>query len=150
MIPLNLPEIDAKLSEEGGKTFIFDIFRRKKVLLTPEEWVRQHFAHYLICQLHYPKSLMKIESGLRYNKLAKRSDIVVYNRKGVPLILVECKSYQHKLDQKVLRQVSIYNQTLRAPYLAISNGIQHFFFEIDFDKPGFHQLSMLPEYKYYK
>ena len=150
MIPLNLPVIDAKLSEEGGKTFIFDVFRRKKILLTPEEWVRQHFAHYLICQLHYPKSLMKIESGLKYNKLAKRSDIVVYNRKGMPLILVECKSYQHKLGQKVLDQVSIYNQTLRAQYLAISNGLQHFFFEIDFDRSGFRQLSMLPKYDYHK
>ena len=150
MIPLNLPVIDSKLSEEGGKVFIFDVFRKKKVLLTPEEWVRQHFAHYLISQLHYPKSLMKIESGLKYNKLAKRSDIVVYSNNGVPLILVECKSYQNKLDQKVLEQVSLYNKTLKAPYLAVSNGLCHYFFEIDFKRHGFRRLSMLPEYEFHK
>ena len=146
MIPLNLPEIDAKLSTEAGREFIFDTFRKKKVVLTPEEWVRQHFANYLVRQLHYPKSLMKIESGLRYNKLAKRSDIVVYNNEGSPTILVECKSYQQKLNQKVLNQVSLYNQTLKAPYLAVSNGLRHYFFEIDFDARSFRQLSALPAY----
>lgn len=146
MILLNLPVIDVKLSKEEGKVFIFDTFRKKKVVLTPEEWVRQHFAHYLTTQLGYPKSLMKIESGLKYNKLAKRSDIVVCNNQGVPLILVECKSYRQKLDQKVLDQVSLYNQTVKAPYLAISNGLQHYFFEIDFCKPGFRQLGGLPGY----
>ena len=146
MIPLNLPKIETKLSEENGKIFVFDVFRKKKVLLTPEEWVRQHFACYLVSQLHYPKSLMKIESGLRYNKLAKRSDIVVYDKQGAPLILVECKSYQQKLDRKVLDQVSMYNQTLKARYLAISNGLKHYFFEIDFEGRGFRQLGKLPDY----
>ena len=149
MIPLNLPEIEVKLSKEEGKVFIFDTFRKKRVVLTPEEWVRQHFAHYLITELHYPPSLMKIESGLRYNKLAKRSDIVVYNREGLPLILVECKSYRQKLDQKALNQVSIYNQTLKAPYLAVSNGLHHYFFKIDFDRPGFTSLYELPDYTKY-
>ena len=146
MISLNLPVMNARLSEEEGKVFIFDSFRRKKVVLTPEEWVRQHFAHYLITQLHYPKSLMKIESGLKYNKMAKRSDIVVYDQKGAPLILVECKSYLQKLDQKVLNQISLYNHTLKAPYLAVSNGLQHYYFEIDFKKSAFRPMPNLPAY----
>ncbi len=144
MISLNLPTIDLKLTREDNKVFVFDIFRKKKILLTPEEWVRQHFAYYLTTHLNYPKSLMRLESGLRYNKLAKRSDIVVYNRQSDPFILVECKSYHQKLNQKVLDQVSLYNQTLKAKYLAVSNGLQHYFFEIDFNRGDFRQLNQLP------
>ncbi len=147
MTTLNLPKIQAKISQEAGKAMIFDVVRKKYIILTPEEWVRQHFSHYLINSLNYPKSLMKIEGGLTYNKLAKRSDIVVYNQTATPHILVECKSFKIALSQRVLEQVSIYNQTLRADYLAVTNGLHHLFFHVDFTSGKANRLDSLPEYK---
>jgi len=126
MEKLNLPEINCNIRKKGSKTEIFDIIRKKFVVLNPEEWVRQHFIHYLIDYLNYPKSLFKVESGLSYNRLQKRSDILVYDRNTSPLLLVECKSYTHKLNQSTLDQIGVYNKTIGAKYLVITNGINHF------------------------
>ncbi len=123
---LNLPEIDLKIREKEEKKEIFDIVRKKFVHLTPEELVRQHFVHYLIQNLCYPKSLMKIESGLTYNNLKKRSDILVYDTLGKPRLLVECKSFKVRVSQNSLDQAMIYNQTIGAEYVVLTNGLRHY------------------------
>ena len=126
MNTLRLPSFDHKIKKEGGKALIFDLIRRKYVVLTPEEWVRQHFIHFLINELKYPKSLFKVESGLKYNQKQKRSDILIHNRQGKAWMLVECKSPDIKLSQKAFNQVSVYNMTIGAKYLAVTNGLVHY------------------------
>lgn len=105
---------------------IFDIIRKKYIVLTPEEWVRQHFIHFLVFSLNYPKSLFKVESGLNYNKMQKRSDILVYDREMNPFMLVECKSFNVSINQKGFNQIGVYNSTIKAKYLILTNGIKHF------------------------
>ncbi|MBI3218631.1 MAG: type I restriction enzyme HsdR N-terminal domain-containing protein [Bacteroidetes bacterium] len=126
MQKLNLPEINATLKKEYGKVWIFDMIRKKYIVLTPEEWVRQHFIHYLIHELHYPRSLFRIESSLTYNKLQKRSDILLFDRTGKPWMLIECKSADIRLSQKAFNQVAVYNMTVNAKYIAVTNGMVHF------------------------
>ena len=126
MIQLNLPSISPKLKKEQGKIWIFDIIRKKYVVLTPEEWVRQHFVHHLIQSLNYPKSLFRIEGSLTYNKVQKRSDILICDRMGKPWMLVECKSASIKLTQKAFNQIAVYNMTVGASYLAVTNGMVHY------------------------
>lgn len=126
MNQLNLPPISPNLKKEQGKVFIFDNIRKKFVVLTPEEWVRQHFVEHLIQNLHYPKSLFRIESSLTFNKLQKRSDILIRDREGKPWMLVECKSASIKLTQKAFNQIAVYNMTIGATYLAVTNGMVHY------------------------
>jgi predicted type IV restriction endonuclease len=129
MYKLNLPEYNPTLRKEEGKIWIFDIIRKKYVVLTPEEWVRQHFVHYLVQQLHYPKSLFRIEGSLTYNRLQKRSDILIHNRTGKPWMLIECKAPNIKLTQRAFNQVSVYNMSIGARYVAVTNGMVQFCFE---------------------
>lgn len=129
-IKLNLPPFLHKVKELNGKPHIYDLIRRKYVMLTPEEWVRQHFVHLLIDHYQYPKSLFAVETGLFYNKLAKRSDIMVLNTDGRPHLLVECKSPDVKITEATFAQIARYNFTLRPAFLAITNGLTHFCFEI--------------------
>ncbi len=126
MYKLNLPEPALSLKKEEGKVYIFDIIRKKYVVLTPEEWVRQHFIHFLINDLKYPRSLFRIEGALSYNRMQKRSDILVRNREGKPWMLVECKSPTIKLTQKAFNQIAVYNMTIGATYLAVTNGMVHY------------------------
>ncbi|MCU0340885.1 MAG: type I restriction enzyme HsdR N-terminal domain-containing protein [Spirosomaceae bacterium] len=130
MQSLNLPPFGYKFTEIDGKPHIFDVIRRKYIFLTPEEWVRQHVLHWLIQYAQYPKSLIKIESGLKYNRLAQRTDMVVYDRAAAPFLLVECKAPDVSLSQDVLAQALRYNAVLKAPYLLITNGLSHFVFAI--------------------
>ncbi len=130
MVQLNLPPFEYKVTKIGEKPHIFDIIRRKYLLITPEEWVRQHVLHWLINQHRYPKSLIRTESGLHYNQLAKRSDILVYDREGKTFLLVECKASHIQLTEAVLEQAIRYNAILQAPYLLISNGLEHFLYKI--------------------
>jgi len=123
---------------------IFDIIRRKYVVLTPEEWVRQHVVHYLIQSLSYPKSLISIERGANYNTMQKRSDLCVYNQNGNPHLLVECKAAQVPITQDVVKQVSVYNQTLQAPYLVITNGLQHYCWQVNIETKQFQPLQEIP------
>ena len=121
MNPLNLPVADLSIKTIDGKEHIFDILRKKHLVLTPEEWVRQHFVHLLLNQYKYPKSLFKIESGLKYNQRNKRSDILVFDRSGNPFLLVECKAHNVKVTQSAFDQAAVYNQTIKAPYLCAHN-----------------------------
>src|SRR5690606_23760328 len=117
MSSLNLPKFDWDIQENQGNATIFDPLRKKHITLTPEEWVRQHFVQYLIQHLKYPKSLIQLERGHAYNTLAKRTDILIYDRSGSPYMLVECKASHIKIDEKVFRQASVYNKTIQAKYL---------------------------------
>ncbi len=125
MDKLSLPTFNINIKESAGKTVIFDIIRKKYIVLTPEEWVRQHFIHYLIDHLGYSRALIGVEQGMRYNALLKRTDIIVFDRTGAPLVLVECKEPAHRLNQKAMAQAMMYNKTLKAPYIIVSNGIDH-------------------------
>ena len=131
MYKLNLPEFDFKLRKAEGKVWIFDGIRKKYIVLTPEEWVRQHFVHYLIAVKKYPRSLIKVEGGLIYNQLHKRTDIVVFDRTGLPWMVVECKSPALQVSASTLTQAAVYNTTLKAEYISITNGLVHLCAHID-------------------
>ena len=146
MIALNLPPFKYKLKSNENKTFIFDVVRKKYVVLTPEEWVRQHIIHFLTQQKGYPKSLMSIEKQVIVNKLSKRTDIVVYTNKGLPYIIVECKAPSVKITQKAFDQIARYNLKLQADYLIVSNGLKHYFAQLDTIKQDFIFLKDIPKY----
>lgn len=120
---LNLPPYEHKLKKINDKLCIWDIIRKKYIVLTPEEWVRQHFVHHLINEHDYPKSLIKLESSLSYNKLLKRTDIQVFDRDGSLFMIVECKAPYIKLSEAVFFQATQYNKVLKAQYLTIANGM---------------------------
>jgi len=126
---LNLPEFTPSTRKDEGKVWIFDLIRKKYIILTPEEWVRQHFINYMVHHLNYPKSLIRIEGSLTYNRLQKRSDILLHDRSGKPWMLIECKSPAIKLTQKAFNQVAVYNMTVGAKYVAVSNGMVQYCFE---------------------
>jgi hypothetical protein len=146
MVDLNFPEFDATLKKVKGKVWIFDVIRKKYVVVTPEEWVRQHLIHYFIDHLNYPRALIKVETGLKYNTLLKRADAIVYSREGKPWLVAECKAYTEKLGENTIRQLSTYNRSLEASYLLITNGINHFSFEVDHEKKTTIQLKDFPNF----
>jgi hypothetical protein len=131
MEKLKLPECDLKIKNEEGNEYVFDIIRKKYVMLTPEEWVRQHFIHLMVDHLGYPKSLIKLETGHNYFKSAKRSDIILLNRDAEPFLLIECKAPSISLTKSVVNQAAIYNKTLNAQFLAVTNGIKSFIWELE-------------------
>lgn len=129
MLPhLNLPSFPCKVKEVDGKPYIFDIIRRKFVFLSPEEWVRQHFIHLLIDRYRYPRSLFAVETGIYYNTLKKRSDIMVLGTDGNPFLLVECKAPAVRIRNNVFYQIGRYNFSLKPKYLVVTNGLEHFCF----------------------
>lgn len=144
MQSLNLPSFDYKIQRSAVGYRIFDVVRKKYVLLTPEEWVRQHFLHYLINYLSYPRSLCQLEQEIRYNQLQRRPDIVFYDRSASPLVVVECKAPHVDLNQEVLDQLARYNACLRAKVLVITNGIRHFCWRWDEETTQHVLLSDIP------
>lgn len=147
MLPiLNLPPLQARLQESDGKIWIFDGIRKKFVVLTPEEWVRQHFINYLITE-QYPKSLFKIEGGLAVNELRRRSDLVIFNRSGKAWMLVECKNPLIAINQATLDQVGNYNTTIQAKYVVVTNGLEHFYFETNWEEKTIKRLEALPAFE---
>jgi len=145
MHSLNLPKYAFKLKKEEEVEFIFDRIRNKYIVLTPEEWVRQHLLMFLINDLGYPKGLIKVESGVMYNSRVKRSDIVVFNSLGLPHILVECKSPTVVINQSTMEQVAMYNRTLKASIMVLSNGLVHYTFKIG-DGGELTNLSEIPRF----
>ena len=127
MIKLNLPEYQFKTRiSASGKDEIFDEIRRKYLVLTSEEWVRQNFLRYLKEEKGYPQMLIAVEKGITVNSMQKRFDAVVYGRAGMPIVLIEFKSTEVKINQKVMEQISRYNLNLKVPYLVVSNGLTHY------------------------
>lgn len=144
--PLNLPPYPFKITDDDGVLTLFDEIRKKKIIITPEEWVRQHFVQYLIQQKHYPKTLIKLEGGHKLHGKPKRSDILVFNPEGQKMLLVECKAPSVKIDQKVFEQIARYNMVHKIALLAVTNGLQHYYCKIDFEKESYLFINDLPPY----
>ena len=143
-IELNLPQADLRLKDEGQSKQIFDSVRKRFVALTPEEWVRQHFIHFMINEKKYPASLMGVEMLVRMNELSQRADIVVNQRDGKPWLIVECKAPQITINQDTFYQAARYNITLQVPYIVITNGIEHYC--LHFNGKNFDYLEDLPAF----
>ena len=125
---LNLPVPDFTLRKQNSKPYVFDVLRKKYVCLTPEEWVRQSFLHFLIFHLQYPQGLIALEAPINLNDNKLRSDIVVFDKQGKPALLVECKAAHVEISQQTFDQVIVYNMKLNAPYLIVTNGLKHYCF----------------------
>ncbi|MDR2383119.1 MAG: type I restriction enzyme HsdR N-terminal domain-containing protein [Prevotellaceae bacterium] len=143
---LNLPAFELRIKNSKKGKMIFDPVRSKYVALTPEEWVRQNFLQYLIQVKKTPKNLIRVEMSLELNGLAKRSDIVVHNRMGNPLLAVECKAATVKITQQVFEQLARYNLQLNVPYLVVTNGLTHFFCKFSECEKRYLFMENLPEY----
>ena len=144
---LNLPKYSLKIKKNAlGEFEIFDAFRKKYLYLTPEEWVRQNFLHFLVNEYDYPKSLIEIEKGLTLNQLQKRADALVYNTLGKPVVLLEFKAPHITLNQNVMEQISRYNLHFKVPFLIVSNGMQHHCFYVDFEQQTVTELNEIPHY----
>ncbi|HWK59627.1 MAG TPA: type I restriction enzyme HsdR N-terminal domain-containing protein [Parapedobacter sp.] len=146
-IPLNLPAYAANIQRDGAKLLIFDELRKKQLVLTPEEWVRQHWINHLIHGKRYPRSLIKIEGGLTLNSMPRRTDLVVYDTQGNKILLAEFKAPAVKITQAAFEQVARYNMVHRVPLLLVSNGLQHYYCRIHFDEERFEFLADLPSYR---
>ena len=146
MRKLNLPLFEFKIKKENNNTIIFDKIRKKWIILTPEEWVRQNFISYIL-EKNYPKSLINCEKVFYVNKVSKRYDIVVYDSSGDVEILVECKSYDVNLIKEHFDQVMRYNLELKSKYVIVTNGLRHFYFEFDESEKIYKQKKDLISYK---
>lgn len=146
MFELNLPSFDVKISSEGEKKRVFDFIRRRYVALTPEEWVRQHFVHFLADEKDYPPSLMANEVQLKLNGMSRRCDTVVYDRSLTPRVIVEYKAPTVEITQKVFDQICRYNLVLRVDYLIVSNGLSHYCCRVDYASQGYSFLPDIPMY----
>ncbi len=147
MQKLNLPEYTFRYRELNNKTEIFDIVRKKFVALAPEEWVRQHFLHFLINEKNVPVSLIAVEQALKVYKRKKRSDIIIYRNTGEPLAVVECKAPEVKISQDAFDQIVRYNMTLKVSCLIVTNGIQHYCCMIDYNDLSYKFLDDIPSYE---
>ncbi len=143
---LNLPAVDLRLQEDNGTTRVFDPLRRKWVVLTPEEWVRQHFIVWLMTSLHYPQSLIANEIGIEVNGMKKRCDTVVFRKEGTPLLIVEYKAPEVQITQAVFDQIVGYNMLLKAEYLIVSNGMNHYCCKMDYKRNSYHFIPQIPDY----
>lgn len=146
MLKLNLPEYDFRIKTEDGKTFIFDAIRKRYVVLTPEEWVRQNFIQYLKTEKKYPETLMAVEKKVMVNQNQRRFDLLIYSRNGQPNLIAEFKGPGVKITQETFDQVVRYNMSLRVEKVVVSNGLQHFACEIDYTKNSYQYLPEIPEY----
>ncbi len=146
MQKLNLPPYQFKLIEEKGATKIFDSIRKKYVVLTPEEWVRQNFIEFLHNEKGFPKNLMAVEKQLVLNKKTFRFDLLIYNKKGFPFCIAEFKSPTIKITQETFNQVVRYNYSCKVDYVLVSNGMQHYACKIDYVKNKVEYLKEIPSY----
>ncbi len=146
MQQLNLPQFNFRIKTEGDKRFIFDSVRKKFLLLTPEEWVRQNFIQFLVQHKKYPQSLMAVEKQITLNNKLFRFDLVGYQRSGQPFLIAEFKAPGVKITQKAFDQVVRYNMTLKVKLVVISNGLQHFVCAIDYEKGDYTFLKEIPEF----
>ena len=141
---LNLPPYQFKLKQVDERIQIFDAIRKKYVVLTPEEWVRQNFLQYLIQEKNYPASLIVLEASLKYNQLQKRADILVYDKSGTPILMVECKAPTVKITQDTFDQGARYNMVFRVKYLIVTNGLNHFCCLMNYTDNSYQYLEIIP------
>jgi len=143
---LNLPIAALKTKLVEGTTQVFDQVRKKYLVLTPEEWVRQHFIHYLNQEKNYPLGLMGVEKMVKYNGMQTRADIVLYTTDGEPNMIVECKAPNVKITQEAFNQIAKYNFKLQVSLLVVTNGIQHFCCKMEYDSNEIKFLEEIPTY----
>ncbi len=146
MLPLNFPEYTFRFKNSENKVRIFDVIRKKFVVLQPEEWVRQHVVLYLLKVKKFPESLINVEKQLTINKLKKRYDIVIFNSDGSIHLLVECKAPNVKITQSVFDQIAQYNMQLNATYLMVTNGLDHFYCKMNHTEEKYEFLRQIPDF----
>ena len=146
MEKLNLPEYDLRIRTEEGKQMIFDPIRKKYVVLTPEEWVRQNFIEFLKLEKKYPQNLMSVEKQVMVNGKQRRFDLLIYSRKGQPHLIAEFKAPSVKITQETFDQVVRYNMALHVERVVVSNGIQHFVCDIDYNQNSYSFLKEIPAF----
>lgn len=147
MHKLNFPTYQFRFKNSENKVLIFDIIRKKFVVLQPEEWVRQNCVHFLVDEKKYPKSLINVEKELKVNGLSKRYDIIVFKPNGDIHLIIECKAPKIEINQKVFDQIARYNLTLNADYLMVTNGLNHYYCQMDFENEKYQFLKDIPEYR---
>ncbi len=146
MVALNFPSYSFKTKSIENKSYIWDVIRKKYIMITPEEWVRQHTIQFLIQEKNYPAMWMSVEKQFTINQQHKRADIVVYSKSLHPYIIVECKRPSTKITQHTFDQIARYNLSLDAKYFMLTNGLQHFYCQMDFEKETYVFLEGLPDY----
>ena len=144
---LNLPNYQAKIQKKEGDYFIYDEIRKGYFVLTPEEWVRQNFIHFLLNHHSYSKNYIKVEKQFKVNERIKRFDVLVYDKDASPFLLIECKAPEVKISQATFAQIATYNMELKVPYLIVTNGLTHFICEIDFENKTYNYLQEIPAFK---
>ncbi|MBR2229525.1 MAG: type I restriction enzyme HsdR N-terminal domain-containing protein [Prevotella sp.] len=147
MFRLNLPPYPIKIQEKGEKRQIFDFLRRKWVALTPEEWVRQHFTHFLVEHKNYPQALLANEVELRIGEKRLRCDTLLYNKELRPRMIIEYKAPTIQIQQKTFDQISVYNLLLKVDYLVVSNGLRHYCCKMDYERQFYQFLENIPDYE---
>jgi hypothetical protein len=147
MLSLNLPEFDVKITSQRGKHMIFDVVRHRYVALTPEEWVRQHFTHFLMEHKGYPQALMANEIQIKLNGTSKRCDTVLYRQDLSVQMIMEYKAPTVEITQKVFDQITRYNMVLHVDYLVVSNGLEHYCCRMDYENQTYHFLPDIPDYQ---
>lgn len=143
---MNLPKFTPRFSTDGNTVKIFDNLRRKYVKFTPEENVRQHFVNWLINDLHYPAGLMNNEISIKLNNTTRRCDTIVFDKIGNPFVIIEYKAPSVEINQNVFDQIVRYNMVLKAKYLIVSNGIQHYCCVIDYNNNSYQFVPQIPHY----
>jgi len=147
MQQLNFPTYYFRFKNSENKVAIFDEIRKKFILLTPEEWVRQNTIQFILQEKKYPKSYLNVEKIIKINDLIKRYDIVVFQPNGKIFLLIECKSPEVSITQNTFDQIARYNLSLKAEYLMVTNGLNHYFCQMDFEKEEYIFLKELPEFR---
>lgn len=147
MQQLNFPTYSFRFKNSENKPYIFDEIRKKFIVLTPEEWVRQHVVQFLLLNKKYPKSLINVEKLVKVNDINKRYDGIVFNSDGSIFLLIECKAPEVTISQQTFDQIAQYNLVLKAEYLMVTNGINHYFCKMDFEKETYVFLKELPNLK---
>jgi len=145
--PLNLPKASLQLTKSDGKVFVWDIFRKKKLLLTPEEWVRQHFLHFLVNKKQFPVGLIASEYNIEVNKLKRRCDGVIFNRNSKPIAIIECKAPEIKLSEHTFYQIAQYNFKLQVDWLFLTNGLETIVAKINHGEQTLDFLEEVPHFE---
>ncbi len=146
MQKLNFPSYSFRFKNSENKVSIFDEIRKKFMLMTPEEWVRQNVVRFLLEEKKYPKSYINVEKIIKINGLTKRYDIVVFQPNGKIFLLIECKAPEVPISQNTFDQIARYNMVLEAEFLMVTNGLNHYFCKMDYEKEQYHFLKDLPDF----
>ncbi|MDG3582249.1 type I restriction enzyme HsdR N-terminal domain-containing protein [Galbibacter pacificus] len=146
MQQLNFPAYTFRFKNSENKVHIFDSIRKKFVQLQPEEWVRQHVVAFLLNEKKYPVSLINIEKELKINSLKKRYDVLIFQPNGNIHLIVECKAPNVKITQHTFDQIARYNLSLKATYLMVTNGLEHYYCQMDYENEKYIFLKDIPSY----